>query len=472
MTARARAFVGLGADEADPLRRLAEALASLDRLPETRVAAASRPRRTPYLGDDGRPLENAPLVTNAVVELSTRLAPEALLEALLHVEHQAGRVRDGRASRALDLDLLAWDQERRHGLLELPHPRLDERAFVLAPWAEVAPLFPVPWRDGDTLPVATAWARLEASDPRCAVGHEVLDPLPFPAREQPFVVLRTRAELAAWRDGLVGDVGLVPTMGALHAGHATLVQRAAACTDHVLATLFVNPLQFGAGEDLDRYPRTFDEDVALLRHHGAAAVYAPAVDDLYGPGFGTYVVPETLADLHEGAVRPGHFRGVLTIVLKLWMRARPSQAFFAWKDAQQLALVRRMVEDLDLPGRLVACPTRHAADGLALSSRNRYLDDSARARAARFPAALEEAATAIAAGAERDDALASLEARLRADGLAPDYVDLVHPERFLPVAPSSEPALLVAAVRVDGVRLLDNRFVADGTRVAVRGGSA
>lgn len=472
MTARARAFVGLGADEAEPLGRLGEALASLDRLPGTRVAAASRPRRTPYLGDDGQPLEHAPLVTNAVVELSTRLAPEALLEALLEVERHAGRVRDGRASRALDLDVLAWDQERRHGALQLPHPRFSERAFVLAPWAEVAPLFRVPWGKGETLPVVTAWARLQASDPSCAAGHEVLDPLPFPARERPFAVLRTRAELAAWRDGLAGEVGLVPTMGALHAGHATLVQRAAACTDHVLATLFVNPLQFGAGEDLDRYPRTFDDDVALLRRHGASAVYAPAVDDLYGPGFGTYVVPETLADLHEGTVRPGHFRGVLTVVLKLWMRARPSQAFFAWKDAQQLALVRRMVDDLDLPGRLVACPTRHAADGLALSSRNRYLDVRARARAARFPAALEAAAADIAAGADRDQALSALAARLGEDGLAPDYVDLVHPERFLPVEPTAEPSLLVAAVRVAGVRLLDNRFVADGTRVPVRGASA
>ncbi|MGE0190702.1 MAG: pantoate--beta-alanine ligase [Planctomycetota bacterium] len=471
MRKRARAFVGLGANEAEPLDRLADALAALDRLPGTRVAAMSRPRRTPYVHAAGRAAERVAPVTNAVAELSTRLEPEELLQLLHDVERGAGRVRDGRATRALDLDLLAVDDEKRRGALELPHPRALHRAFVLAPWAEIAPLFAACADDGSTIPIATAWARLQAADPACAADHHVLDPLPFPRRERPFAVLRTHAELEAWRSRLVGDVGLVPTMGALHEGHATLVQRAAACTDHVLATLFVNPLQFGAGEDLDRYPRTFEADVELLCHHGAAAVYVPAADDLYGPGFGTYVVPETLADLHEGAVRPGHFRGVLTVVLKLWMRSRPAQAFFAWKDAQQLALVRRMVEDLDLPGHLVACPTRHAADGLALSSRNRYLDASARARAARFPLALEATAARMAAGTGRDEALEDLERRLHDDGLAPDYVDLVHPTRFLPVEPSPEPALLVAAVRVDGVRLLDNRFVADGTHVPARGGT-
>ncbi len=462
---RATAFVALGADEAEPDARIESALVALDGLAATRVAAVARRRRTPYLDASGRRVPDRPPVTNTVAELATGLDPAELLHAMQRIEAEAGRVRDGRASRALDLDLLAFDGLRRANDPILPHPRALARGFVLGPWAEIAPLARVPAPDGGEVAVATAAARLLARDPEAFGGHETIDAPALPPRRREVAILRDRPALDAWRTAARGSVAMVPTMGALHDGHASLVTRAGALAENVVATLFVNPLQFGAGEDLARYPRTFDEDIAVLERAGADAVYAPAPEELYGADFGTTVVPDDRADSFEGSVRPGHFRGVLTVVLKLWMRCRPDVSLFAWKDAQQLALVRRMVADLDLPGRVVACATRHAADGLALSSRNRYLSPEARRRASRFPAALEAAATRFARGARRDETLFELRNALRASGLAPDYADLVDPVRFTPVEIGPEPVLLIAAVRVDGTRLLDNRFVADGSRV-------
>lgn len=456
----ARAFVALGADEGDPVATLAAALATLDALPGTRLAAASRPRWTPWQGPPDRP---GVRVLNAVVELATSLTPEDLLAHLQRLERTAGRTRDGRAARALDLDLLAVDGEVRTGSgLTLPHPRALGRAFVLAPWAEIAPLQGVTAPGAGEVPVVAALAQLRRREAAALKDHEVLEPLPFPRRTAHLEVLRDAASLRAWRAAAAGRVAMVPTMGALHAGHATLVQRAAAEADQVVATLFVNPLQFGAGEDLARYPRTWAADCDLLAAHGAHAVYAPSADDLYPQDFSTYVVPLGMAETHEGALRPGHFRGVLTVVLKLWQRCRPDRAYFAWKDAQQLALIRRMARDLDLPGVVVPCATRHAADGLALSSRNRYLDAGARARAARFPAVLEDLVAEAAGGAGRASLLAHARARLEAADLDPDYVDLVDPLRFTPAEPGAAPCLAVAAVRLGGTRLLDNRFVVDG----------
>jgi pantoate--beta-alanine ligase len=268
------------------------------------------------------------------------------------------------------------------------------------------------------------------------------------------------AALAAWR-ARVGTVGLVPTMGALHEGHASLARRARAACDAVLATIFVNPLQFGPTEDLARYPRTFDADLDLLAGVGADAVYAPTVDDLYPAGFSTHVDVDGPTAGFEGAARPGHFRGVATVVAKLLARARPDRAWFGRKDAQQVAVVRRMHADLDLPGTVVVAPTVRDVDGLALSSRNRYLTPDERARVA-IPRALDAARALAATGERRRDALvAAARAVLdAAHDVAPAYVEVVDPARFAPLAALGEtPALLVIAAKVGTTRLLDNEWL-------------
>jgi len=457
----ARVFIGLGTSVpesvvSDGAARIERALAALDR-DGLAVAAAGRCVLGPYEGDDA-----AAPVLNTVAELRTTLTPEDLLAHLRSIEAAAGRVRDGRSERTLDLDLLAYGEIERAGPgLTLPHPRFVERAFVLQPWEEIAPGFVV--RGATVLEHA---ATLRHTAPERFDALEVAGGPVFATRDAACTVLADRAALRAWRDAQTGVVGVVPTMGALHAGHASLVQRASAECDAVVATLFVNPLQFAPGEDLERYPRNFQEDCALLARHGADAVYAPAADDLFPPGFTNYVEPGSAAEGYEGAERPTHFRGVATVVVQLWTRTRPDRGYFGRKDAQQLAVLRQVLGALDLPGEVVACPTVRAADGLALSSRNRYLAPDARRLATSLSAALEEAARAAARGERDCAALAGAgRAALEAAGLDVDYFDVVDPDRMTPEARLRGPALVVAAARLGDVRLLDNRWIAPASNV-------
>jgi pantoate--beta-alanine ligase len=255
------------------------------------------------------------------------------------------------------------------------------------------------------------------------------------------VVARTRAELASALSVLPAPRRLVPTMGALHAGHAQLLRAAG---PGAVLSVFVNPLQFGAGEDLDRYPRTFDADLALAASQGVAVVFAPGVDDVYPDGSPEVTVQAgPLGSVYEGASRPGHFDGVLTVVAKLFGLVRPDVAYFGQKDAQQLALVRRMVRDLDVPVRIAEVPTVREADGVALSSRNAYLSDDERDAARAIPRALETGSLAQAR------AVLAAEPRLRVD-----YCDLVGTETFAPVA--RPPGRLVVAAYAGTTRLIDN----------------
>ena len=260
-----------------------------------------------------------------------------------------------------------------------------------------------------------------------------------------------------------GRVVLVPTMGALHAGHASLVSAArdAAGRDgSVVVSVFVNPLQFAAGEDLDRYPRTFDADVALAGGHGADVVFAPPVDEVYPGGDPLVTVsPGPLGDVLEGAVRPGHFRGVLTVVAKLFGLVRPDVACFGEKDYQQLVLLRRMAADLCLGVEVAGAPTVREPGGLALSSRNAFLTPEQRAAAAVLWRAL---AAGAAAGAEGSDAVLGA-ARTVLEGspdVAPDYLELTSPELGAP--PSSGGARLLVAAHVGSTRLIDNVAVVLG----------
>ena len=457
---RTRAFLGLGANEDDPEQKLQAAVRALDG-EAIRFASLARTRRTPYVGAGGTPVDTEPAVLNTVADVQTTLSARALLDRMQAVERELGRIRDGRTTRAVDLDLLTYgDEISDDPALTLPHPRSTTRGFVLTPWSEIAPLVAVPSEAG-TFPVVTHLARWRRTRMR---GQGVVHgELGIPSRHGACTLLRDRQELASWRNDVRGTVGVVPTMGALHEGHATLVRRAAAECDHALATIFVNPLQFDDAGDLERYPRTLDADCEVLRHAGASAVYVPTRDDLYAADFTTHVVPSVLSDLFEGARRPGHFQGVTTVVLKLWMRTRPDRAYFSRKDAQQLAIVRRMARDLDLPGDVVPCLIVREPDGLARSSRNRFLRDTERAMAEHFPRTLEQLAFAVARSDGRG--LAELCARARkalADvGHDPDYLTIVDPDSFAPLEHLSEgPALAVAAWPVGQIRLLDNCWVA------------
>jgi pantoate--beta-alanine ligase len=272
------------------------------------------------------------------------------------------------------------------------------------------------------------------------------------------VLARSRAELASARGGWgPGPVVLVPTMGALHAGHERLLDAArtlAGPRGRVIVSIFVNPLQFGPDEDLDRYPRTMEEDLARCARAGVSLVFAPSAAEMYPGGKPDVTVdPGPAGRRYEGEFRPGFFGGVLTVVLKLLLLTRPDVAVFGQKDAQQLALVRRMVTDLNLDVVIEPVPTVRDDDGLATSSRNRYLSAADRAVALALPRALRAGQARAAAGAAAvlDAARAVLAAE---PGLAVDYVAVVDPGTFGPAGPG--PALLVAAARAGSTRLIDN----------------
>jgi pantoate--beta-alanine ligase len=271
------------------------------------------------------------------------------------------------------------------------------------------------------------------------------------------VVTRTRAELEEARAALPGRVGVVMTMGALHEGHAALVREARTTCDAVVVTIFLNPLQFGPAEDLARYPRTFDADLALCTREGVDLVFAPGPDVVYPDGDpGVRVSAGRLGDVLEGRSRPGHFDGVLTVVAKLLHLTRPQAAYFGQKDAQQLLIIRRMVRDLDFGCEVVAVPTVREPDGLAMSSRNAYLTALDREVARSLVGALRAGAAAAPEGASAVRRAAR--AVLVAEPLVlVDYLVLVHPESLEDVPEWYRgPALLAVAARVGTTRLIDN----------------
>ena len=257
------------------------------------------------------------------------------------------------------------------------------------------------------------------------------------------IICEKRSDLGAARDGLTGRVAVVMTMGALHEGHAELVRAARRDADHVIVTIFVNPLQFGAGEDLDRYPRTLERDLEICEREGATVVFTPTPDVVYPDGDPLVRVSAgRLGEVLEGASRPGHFDGVLTVVCKLLHLTRPDVALFGQKDAQQLAGIRRMVRDLDLPVEVVAVPTVREPDGLALSSRNRYLTPEQR-----------EVALVLSRALATRDVEAGRAVFAAEPGAELDYLERVDSSTF-----TNDPDgdLLVVAARVGSTRLLDN----------------
>jgi pantoate--beta-alanine ligase len=281
--------------------------------------------------------------------------------------------------------------------------------------------------------------------------------------------LRTVAELRAAllpsrREGR--SIGLVPTMGALHDGHLSLIRRAREDCDEVVVSLFVNPAQFNEASDLAGYPRDERRDAGLAAECGADVLFAPGVDEIYPPGFATTVRVAGLSEPLEGVHRgPEHFDGVATVVTKLLNMAQPDAAYFGQKDAQQALVIRRLVRDLDIPVRIEICPTVREPDGLALSSRNAHLDDADRVRALALSEALAAAESAVAAG-ERDAATVAAAARaaMAPRAVAPEYLALVSPDSLAPVGRIDGEVLVVVAARVGSTRLIDNTLISPNGR--------
>jgi len=276
------------------------------------------------------------------------------------------------------------------------------------------------------------------------------------------IVVRTREELAAAREKLTDVVALVPTMGALHEGHHSLLRKAKRNADHTVVSIFVNPLQFAPTEDLDRYPRDFDADLEMCAAQDVAIVFAPTKEVMYPTPPIVTVSAGEMGQRLEGASRPGHFDGVLTVVAKLFALTQPHKAVFGRKDAQQLALVRRMVTDLDLGVEILSVPLVRDRDGLALSSRNRYLTPQQREAALILPTTLSTTAQALEQGASPGQALTIARALIAStDGVVLDYVALVDPDTFENVtdvtgAAAERRAVLAVAARVGTTRLIDN----------------
>jgi pantoate--beta-alanine ligase len=271
-------------------------------------------------------------------------------------------------------------------------------------------------------------------------------------------VAEMRAEVAQWR-AAGRSIGLVPTMGAFHAGHHALMRAARERCDEVVAWLFVNPTQFNERSDLAAYPRDEGRDAAEAEGLGVDVLFAPSVEEVYPPGFATTIRVEGLADVLEGAQRgPGHFAGVCTVVAKMLNMVQPHLAFFGQKDAQQVAVLRRMVRDLDIPVELVVIPTVRDPDGLALSSRNVHLSPESRGRAVALSRALRAAEITVAEG-ERDATKIRHAARQAMDDVEPEYLALVDPDSFQPVNNVNGRVLVAVAARVGDTRLIDNTII-------------
>ncbi|MCA8962142.1 MAG: pantoate--beta-alanine ligase [Planctomycetes bacterium] len=273
------------------------------------------------------------------------------------------------------------------------------------------------------------------------------------------IVVETGTEVREWRRSAQGTVGFVPTMGALHEGHRSLVRRAREECDRVVASVFVNPKQFAPNEDLDRYPRPREADESILREDGVDLAWFGRTDDFYPQGFATEVAVPLLARGLCGRTRPTHFAGVATVVLKLLHRVEPNRAYFGRKDFQQFVLIRRMVEDLDLDIEIVPCPIVRERDGLAMSSRNVHLSERGRQRALALWRGLTAAKHRFDEEGDRDATSLVLTATreiLAETGVELEYVELVDARSLVPVEVIEGDAVLAVAARVDGVRLIDN----------------
>ncbi|MBI3098770.1 MAG: pantoate--beta-alanine ligase [Planctomycetes bacterium] len=467
------ALIGLGSNLGARAAACARAASLIDRLPQTRLVALSRlVESAPIGGPPQRPF------VNAVLRVETGIRPGPLLRKLKRIERDLGRVPGLRwGPRRIDADLLYWGEAVvRNGSLDLPHPRIAERRFVLDPLAEVAASFRDPVR-GCTLEALRDRAAPEVRGQEVSVmkpvprtwkflGERIARRQSDGARRAPARILRTVAALrryvaAARRAGR--SIGFVPTMGALHEGHLSLMRRAKRECDVVLVSIFVNPMQFGPREDFSKYPRDLAGDARLCSSAGVDAIFAPSVEAMYPPGFKTCVDMRDLTEPLCGRFRPGHFRGVMTVVAKLFLQVQPDAAFFGQKDFQQAAILKQMARDLDFPIRIVRCPIVREPDGLAMSSRNAYLSPEERSQALCLSQALTEARRLLRGGERRAGRLRRAMKRIvrAVSGARIDYISIVDPETLRDVEQATPSSVALLAVRIGPARLIDNAILGE-----------
>ncbi len=444
-----RVLIGLGANLGRPAEQVERAFAALAALPGMELTERSSIWRTAPIGGPAGQSDYA----NAVAVGTFARGAEALLSACQGIEAALGRDRreeQHHGPRAIDLDLLEFGAVESAGpRLKLPHPLLEERAFVLRPLVEVRP----DWRLPSGRCPEEALALLEP---------ERVELWGAGVAERPEIeVLETPAGAAAWCAGARGAgarIGLVPTMGALHEGHLTLVQRAAEENDVVVASVFVNPLQFDERKDLDAYPRDLARDAELLSGAGCGMVFTGTLEGFFPeapmPEAIAMEDPGSAAQGLEGEFRTGHFEGVATICRRLFELVRPAAAYFGEKDFQQTRVVRDLAERLGFPG-IVVVPTSRDDDGLARSSRNARLDGPSRARALGLPRALFAARAAWVAG-ERGRVPLECVLSAELEGLEVEYAAVRDPRRLAETPGRLDQAQALIAARVGGVRLIDN----------------
>jgi pantoate--beta-alanine ligase len=440
------AYLGLGANLGERLANLRTALEHLESTGEVEVLAVSTYRET---APEGGPSQ--PRYLNAAARIRTEAPPERLLHLLKEAEKAAGRVPTGVrwGPREADLDLLLYeDVILTSEDLTIPHPLFRARRFALEPLAEIAP---------DAVDPVTGKTVAD-------LYEELLRRLGGKHNARLIQSLTELGEYVAMLTRNRFSIGLVPTMGALHEGHLSLIRGARECCDKVVVSLFVNPTQFGAGEDLESYPRQLDEDRVLASDAGADVVFAPSPEAMYPPGAKTWVFVEGLSEVLCGASRPTHFRGVTTIVAKLVNLVRPDFAFFGQKDFQQTVVIRRMVRDLNMGVEVRVLPTVREPDGLALSSRNRYLSAEERKRAACLFRSLSAARDAHREGERSAEALIGIVGEvLTGAGVDPEYVAVVDAETLEPLSTVDRPGAILVAARVGPARLIDNVVLGEAT---------
>jgi pantoate--beta-alanine ligase len=445
------AYIAIGANLGDRSRSIASAVEMLRSTEGIHSVRVSQLFENPSVG--GPP--DAPAFLNAAAELVTTLPAHALLHRLLEVEKALGRERRQKwEPRVIDLDLLLYaDRIVSSDELVVPHPLMQERAFVLVPLAEIAPDVVHPVLQMTVRGLLDALMKDNGLKTLSAYGAQAALPQ----------VVRTPAEFAELR-GKMGVLGLVPTMGALHEGHLSLMRLVANDCQTVAATIFVNPTQFGPTEDLSRYPRDLEGDLRLCAAAGVRFVFVPDVGTMYPPDDPQVIVdvPELTGTL-EGKHRPGHFRGVCQVVAKLFHICRPDVACFGRKDFQQLRVIQAMVRGLNLPVRIVEGPTIREPDGLAMSSRNRYLSPDERQRALSIHRGLRTAQDQFAAGVRQTNRLvASVQKTILDPGklgrvpVSIDYVAAVDAQTLRPVEQVTRPTVIAVAARVGQTRLIDN----------------
>jgi pantoate--beta-alanine ligase len=432
-------YLGLGSNLGDREANLKKAL---DHLREHGVQVL-RVSRLVETEPEGGPSQ--PDFLNGAARVRTDLTPEELLDVLQAAETAAGRQKTGVrwGPREADLDILLYDDRIvRTPRLTVPHPLMLEREFVLAPLAEIAPDAVHPERERTVRQLFTALDDRKCGRHRVRLARSLTE-------LHDYVGMAKRNRFT---------IGLVPTMGAFHEGHLSLMRAARRECDLVIVSLFVNPAQFGPDEDLSSYPRRLDADLSKAAAENVDLVFAPEADAIYPAGAPTFVNVEELTDRWCGESRPGHFRGVTTVVAKLFHLVRPDVAFFGRKDYQQSVVIRRMVDDLFFPVEVRVLPTARESDGLAMSSRNAYLTAADRERATCLWRGMSAAREAFDAG---ERTVETLVAKVRdvleaTDGVEPEYVAIVDPDSLSPLTTVEERAVILLAVRLGGTRLIDN----------------